>query len=282
MTPRPRRGIERPAPFSRMTIRDLWTDPHVSAQMLSYHLDPSVDAASRQAGFIDRSVAWIVGAFDVARGARVLDLGCGPGLYAIRLARAGARVTAVDFSERSIAYARDAAAREGLAIDYVEGDYLAWESPDTFDLALLIFCDYCAMGPAERSRLAGKVARLLAPGGAFLLDVVSTAALRGREETASDTVMPDGGFWSAGPFEERLDRLVYPAEAVTLDRYEIVEADRTRTIYNWLQQFDPASLAAELRGAGLEVASVLGDVAGAPYDPDGPEFAVVARRAGDD
>ena len=54
-----------------------------------------------------------------------------------------------------------------------------------------------------------------------------------------------------------------------------------QTIYNWLQHFDPTSLAAELRGAGLEVASVLGDVAGAPYDPDRPEFAVVARRAAD-
>ena len=42
----------RPAPFQFYTARELWTDPHTTKQMLKYHLDESVDAASRNKNFI--------------------------------------------------------------------------------------------------------------------------------------------------------------------------------------------------------------------------------------
>jgi 2-polyprenyl-6-hydroxyphenyl methylase/3-demethylubiquinone-9 3-methyltransferase len=68
-------------------------------------------------------------------GLRVLDVGCGAGLLAEAMARAGARVTGVDPAERNIAIAREHAAAAGLDIDYRVG---AVESlPDgEFDLVL--------------------------------------------------------------------------------------------------------------------------------------------------
>jgi hypothetical protein len=50
---------ERPAIFSRMTITALWTDPHVSEQMLRYHLDGSVALSSGTTEFIEALVAWM-------------------------------------------------------------------------------------------------------------------------------------------------------------------------------------------------------------------------------
>ena len=61
----PARLGERPAPFSRYTAEELWTDDHTSARMLAFHLDATGDIASRNAAFIDRSVAWIVSRFAV-------------------------------------------------------------------------------------------------------------------------------------------------------------------------------------------------------------------------
>ena len=55
--------------------------------MLAYHLDSAVDVASRNHAFLDRSAEWIVHHFELAPGARVVDFGCGPGLYAERLSR---------------------------------------------------------------------------------------------------------------------------------------------------------------------------------------------------
>jgi SAM-dependent methyltransferase len=270
---------ERPAVFSRLTTAALWTDPHTSEQMLRFHLDGSVDVSSRRTRFIDASVAWIAEAFHLTNQSRVLDLGCGPGLYANRLARIGADVTGIDFSSRSIAYASRAAERDGLHVTYVNEDYLAWESSRRFDLITMIYCDYCALAPAQRRALLGKIERLLEPEGAFLFDVCSLAALDAWVESASYAVSRRDGFWSPRPYFEFLNKFRYPEDRVTLDKYEIVESDRTRTICNWLQYFDKDALAAELDGAGLEIASVIGDVAGRPFKSSSSEFAVIARRS---
>jgi len=44
----------------------------------------------------------------------ILDLGCGPGLYAERFAIKGHKVTGIDFSENSIKYAKKSAAENNL------------------------------------------------------------------------------------------------------------------------------------------------------------------------
>ena len=267
----------RPVPFSVITTRELWTDPHVSAQMLRCHLDPTNDLASRRPALIDASVAWTTSAFSLGPGRSVLDLGCGPGLYTHRWAATGADVTGVDVSARSLAYARRAAQRDGLRVRYVEADYLAWQPERTFDLVTLIWCDFSALGPTQRSLLLGSVAQWLAPGGAFLFDVIAPPYLAARQERTVRTDHPDGGFWAAGPYTEHLETLVYPDERLVLDRSTIVEPERTRTFWNWFQAYDPGSLAEILSGAGLTVDAVLGDVAGGPYRASSSEFAVVAR-----
>jgi SAM-dependent methyltransferase len=269
---------ERPAIFSQTTVAALWTDPHISEQMLRFHLDGSVALSSGTTEFIEAAVAWIRDTFHLTDHTRVLDLGCGPGLYANRLARAGADVTGVDFSSRSIAYARDIAARDGPTVTYINDDYLTWDSIRRFDLVMMIMRDYCALAPEQRRVLLRKVESLLEPGGAFLFDVESMAALESRGESSGYEASLEGGFWSASSYFAFVNTFLYPEDGVTLDKYVIVEPDRTRTIYNWLQHFDPDRLGRELAEAGLEIASILGDVTGRPFDPRATEFAVVARR----
>lgn len=269
---------ERPAVFSHMTTAALWTDPHTSEQMLRFHLDGSVAVSSEKTEFIEAAVIWIENTFGLTDRSRVLDLGCGPGLYSNRLARAGLDVTGVDFSSRSIAYAREAAERDGLCATYINEDYLAWQSSRSFDLVTMIMRDYCPLAPDQRIALLRKIASLLEPDGTFLFDLDSVVALETRAESASYSPSPTGGFWSPNPYFEFLTTFVYPEDAVALDKYVIVEQDRTRAVYNWVQHFSPGSLASELGRAGLEMASVLGDVTGRPFDPKSPQFAAIARR----
>lgn len=97
----------RPKPFEFYTASDLWTDKYLSEQMLSYHLNEEIDLSSRNTKFIDRSVEWIVGRFNVGADSKIADFGCGPGLYSTRLARNYANVVGIGFSKRSIEYAQD-------------------------------------------------------------------------------------------------------------------------------------------------------------------------------
>jgi 2-polyprenyl-3-methyl-5-hydroxy-6-metoxy-1,4-benzoquinol methylase len=78
---------EKPRPFSVYTASELWTDEHTSEQMLAFHLDGEIDMSSRRTGFIDNSVRWLNEHFELSKGSRVIDFGCGPGLYTSRIAR---------------------------------------------------------------------------------------------------------------------------------------------------------------------------------------------------
>lgn len=266
----------RPALYSRQTTAELWTDPHISAHMLGFHLDGRVDIASYRAEFIDRSVRWLNRRFELGPGRRVADFGCGPGLYCHQLARTGAAVTGIDFSETSIRHAAATARREGLPVTYLHQDYLSYVGEEAFDLVIMIMRDYCALPPAGRRRLLRTVRTNLAGGGAFLFDVDSVAAFEAVREEATYAESLMDGFWSARPYFGFRNVFRYEDERVSLHKYEIVEADRTRTYCDWVQHFDPDSLAAELREGGFRLDELLGDVAGGPYRAEAPQFAVVA------
>lgn len=269
---------KRPEPFQFYTATDLWNDEHTSKQMLSFHLNESIDISSRNAEFISRSVKWIVTEFNICRETKVADFGCGPGLYASRLAKYGANVTGIDFSKRSIEYARDFAAREQLKIKYVNENYLEFETADQFDLVLMIMCDFCALSPSQRKCLLDKYFKIIKPGGSVLLDVYSLSAFEKREENTTYEANQLNGLWSANKYYGFLNTFKYDEEKVMLDKYTIIESERSRQIYNWLQYFAPEDLERELVDAGFYVRGIYSDVAGNPYDPKSGEFAVIAGK----
>jgi SAM-dependent methyltransferase len=269
---------ERPEPFEFYTATDLWTDEHTSSQMLSYHLDKTIDVSSRNTQFIDRSVEWIASRFNIGKDTKIADFGCGPGLYTTRLSKRGAKVTGIDFSESSIDYAKRIAAREQLNICYVIQNYLNFETEDRFDLVLMIMCDFCALSPTQRKEMLGKFNRILKLGGSVLLDVYSLAAFVRKEEVATYEVNLLNGFWSPKKYYGFLNIFKYDQEKVSLDKYTIIESERIRTVCNWLQHFAPEDLEREFFEAGFSVKGLYSDVAGTPYDRNSTEFAVIAKR----
>ena len=270
---------ERPEPFQFYTASDLWADEHTSRQMLSFHLNEAIDVSSRNAEFINRSVEWIASVFNIRTDTRIADFGCGPGLYATLLAKLQANVTGIDFSGRSIEYAKDVAAREQLNIRYVKQNYLEFETEDRFDLVLMIMCDFCALSPTQRKGILNKFHGILKPGGSVLLDVYSLSAFEQREEIATYEVNQLNGFWSPNQYYGFVNTFKYDEQKVVLDKYTIVEAERTRTVYNWLQYLAPEELEMEFMDAGFSVEGIYSDVAGTPYDLKSNEFAVIAKMA---
>jgi cyclopropane fatty-acyl-phospholipid synthase-like methyltransferase len=266
----------RPRPFEFYTASELWTNEYTAKQMLQYHLNESIDVSSRRAEFIDLSVDWIVSRFGVESTTTVADFGCGPGLYAKRLAEAGAQVTGIDFSENSLKYAKEVADQEGLNIDYINENYLNFETSKRFDLIIMIMCDFCALSPKQRKTLLAKFASFLKPGGFVLLDVYSLNMFDQKEESATYELNQLNGFWSPEDYYCFVNTFKYLEEKVILDKYTIVEASRTRIVYNWLQYFSPETLEKEFVESGFTLDKLYSDVAGTPFSPESTEFAVVA------
>jgi SAM-dependent methyltransferase len=269
--------FERPEPFSIYTVDSLWTDPHRARQMLACHLDPQSDLASRRPDAIAAIVGWLDARLDFA-GKAVTDLGCGPGLYASAIARRGADVTGVDFSAVSLAHARAEAAAEGLAIAYVEADYLADPLPTAQDIVFLIYGDLCPLSPARRQRLYDKVRASLKPGGRFVFDVFSTACFAGLTETREFSHHPQGGFWAADEHFVFSQTFLYPEMRLGLDRYLIATPDAEYQVLNWMQYFDEETIRAELLAAGFTEVAAYSLLTGGSVAPDADAFMLVAER----
>lgn len=164
--------LQVPSRFEQ-TDNVFWQDSYIAKKLLEAHLSPDTEGASRSFKFIDKSIDFIQQIAPKKSYQKVLDLGCGPGLYSERLARKGYTVTGIDFSENSIRYAKEQAKKLDYDIEYRYENYLELNDSNIYDLALLIYCDYGALAPENRSILLFNIWNSLKNGGKLLLDVFS-------------------------------------------------------------------------------------------------------------
>jgi len=262
--------LTRPALYER-TEAKFWNDPHISGQMLEAHLNPDTDAASRRPEFIERSAEWIASL--PQNGAKLLDIGCGPGLYAKRLAERGLAVTGLDFSESSIAYARE----HDPTSEYILRDYLSMDFDGAFDIVTLIYCDYGALTPEERQNLLRRVCRALRPGGLFLFDAFTSFEAAGRREDTSWHVCENGGFWSPRPHICLNAGYAYGGTAF-VDRTVVVDADGIRCYNIWDTCFTKRSILDETTPAGFSERGFFGDAAGKTFTEISPTICTVLQK----
>jgi SAM-dependent methyltransferase len=200
-----------------------WNEPEFSQRMLQEHLSQAHDSASRRAETIDRHVSWIHHTLLSGQSTRILDLGCGPGLYTSRLATLGHSCTGIDFSPASIAFAREQAAKEDLACDYLLGDVRTASYGTGYGLAMQIFGEFNVFTRADAKVILEKARASLVDGGTLLLEPHTLAAV---------CQLGDECWWQAveqGLFSEDPHLLLYESHwdresQTTTERYHVVDA----------------------------------------------------------
>ena len=231
-----------------------WHDPDFSGRMLKVHLSQAHDAASRRFEIIDQHVRWIHEQVLKESPARVLDLGCGPGLYTSRLARLGHQCVGIDFSPASIAYAREQAEQEGLGCTYVEQDIRSADYGGGYGLVMSIFGEFNVFRPTEAQRILEKAYAALKPGGSLLLEPHTFAAVRRIGKKPSSWYSSEGGLFSNEP-HLCLQEGYWDAESrVAIERYYVVDAVTgavTRHSAS-VQAYTDEEYRASLTGCGFE------------------------------
>ncbi|NVK03504.1 MAG: class I SAM-dependent methyltransferase [Flavobacteriia bacterium] len=221
----------------------MWTDPHIAKQLLEVHLNPEIDLASRKPESIHATINWILDEHAPDRKLKILDLGCGPGLYSEILANAGHSVTGMDISLNSIEYAKQSSIEQGLDIDYRHGSYLDLDlGTEEYDLVLLIYTDFGPLLPKERLLLIEKVAKSLNDGGKFIFDVL-------RKNEIASKVSPinwgcaSSGFWSNEAHLTLSSSFHYPEADVILYQHIICEeSGGVKTYRFWNHFYDENSI----------------------------------------
>ena len=212
-------------------------DEHISKHMLAAHLNPDCDNASRkQEGIVD-SVDWITEICSGAEKKNLLDLGCGPGIYAELLAKKGFQVTGVDFSKRSINYAIESSKDKDLDITYYYQNYLEINYEEEFDVVILIYCDLGVLSPENRNVLLQKIHRALKPGG----------------------------FWSPLPYAVIQRNKYYRESRNTLEQYLVITEENSKCYNIWNQVYTKDMLKEEVAETGLDCVSFYNDVQGKEY-----------------
>ncbi len=127
------------------------------------------DLLTEERSDAETEVIWRL--LDLAPGMRVLDLACGHGRIANRLAARGCEVTGLDATPMFLDIARNDAAARGLSVDYVLGDMrdLPWR--DRFDRVVNWFTAYGYFDDAGNRQVLRQVAKVLTPGGRVLMDI---------------------------------------------------------------------------------------------------------------
>jgi cyclopropane fatty-acyl-phospholipid synthase-like methyltransferase len=269
------RALGRPAPFTPHDA-PFWNDPYIGSQMLAAHLDATTDAASRRPATIVASVDYLGKALKLEPGARLLDLGCGPGLYATQFAERRIVVTGIDLSPVSIAYARAQAKENELAIDYRLGDYSTADLDGPYDVAVLIYLDFGVLPDSSRDRLLEAVHKSLRRGGTFAFDV-KTPRRRRVVDGHIDVTRLDGGFWRPGP--HLLIETIYRYDGhLDLDQHTVVDARGMTTYRVWDRAYSRASLERTLAQHGFSLTSAWMDLTGTPWSSQSPTIAVAATR----
>lgn len=255
-----------------------WSEPGFSARMLREHLTQEHDLASRRTYLIDAQVAWICSALLDGPHASVLDLACGPGLYARRFAELGHRVRGIDYSPASIEYAQSGAAGRDLDLEFSLADLREAEFGRDHDLVLLIYDEFHVFRRREATAILDRIAQSLRRGGRLLLELSSPERLQ-RTEGEERWQTHDGGLFSDAPYLELSERFWDEPRQAATHRYFIVDipSGTVRRYAVSYQAYSRERLTELLRRAGFRAPS-FHEQLGVPT-PGQEHWVLVAERA---
>lgn len=242
-----------------------WDEPGFSQRMLAEHLSQAHDLASRRSNTISSHVEWIHREILERKPGRILDLGCGPGLYTARLSSLGHECVGIDFGPAPIDHAIRTADEERLPVTYHLGDVRTIEYGRGFDLVMMIFGELNVFRPSEARMIVRKAHHALRKGGLLLLEVHTIDAVRAMGEASPGWRASERGLFSDRP-HLRLDECFWDDERrVATERYFVVDVE-TSAVTRYaqsVQAYTEAEYRSLIEESGFEmrdIASSFGDV----------------------
>ncbi|MBN1994869.1 MAG: class I SAM-dependent methyltransferase [Anaerolineae bacterium] len=234
---------------------------------------------------VEANVIWLVDHLGLPPGAAILDIGCGPGLYSLRLARAGYRVTGIDIAQPLLDYAQAEAEAEGLA------DACTYRCRSMFDLAytaefeaiLLINSMINRLELAELRDLLVKIRAALKPGGQLLVEFqIPPEGFAQSQPAVTEAI----SFLAQSPWCDQFHawmvrELTFPTTGERVTHHLILYPNGQPAEY-WsrFKLYPLSKLTGVLHNSGFAVQAVYGEKLGRPSRP-GDEFCFIRAQRRD-
>lgn len=204
----------------------------------------------------------------------VLDLACGHGRHANRIAPEVHSIIGLDTNADFLAIAREDAFARGISnVTYTNQDIRDLSHISAFDRVMLLNTVFGLFSDRDHEHLLGRINRALKLGGRVCFDVVNRdTILIGLQ---ADTIVEKEGNYMLDRlrFDERTGRMsnrrIYIRDGVT------VHAPFSLRLYNY------SEIATLLAAAGLQVVSVHANWKGDPMDYQSKAMVFVAEKIGE-
>jgi SAM-dependent methyltransferase len=252
-----------------------WNDPEFSRRMLKEHLSQKHDAASRRTPIIKKHVAWIHRFVLGDMPARILDLGCGPGLYSARLSALGHACRGIDFSPASVEYA---VKRAPKSCSYTLGDIRTANFGTGYDLVMLIFGEFNVFRPEDARLILRKAHAALNPSGKLLFEVTTFDAVYEIGNQPATWYSAENELFADKPHLCLMESFWNNEQCVAIERYYIVDAANGEvTRYSAsTQAYEEEQLVALIKEAGFNSSDSYTSLTGQQEDIS--EMAVVLAQ----
>jgi SAM-dependent methyltransferase len=198
-----------------------WNDPEFSRRMLKEHLSQKHNAASRRTRTIKKHVEWIHSYVLDGNPSRILDLGCGPGLYTARLSGLGHACHGIDFGPASIEYAVKHAPGN---CSYSLGDIRSTDFGSGYDLVMLIFGEFNVFTPEDAKLILDKAFAVLNPDGHLLLEATKYDAVFEIGNQPATWYSAENELFADEPHLCLMESFWDDEASVAIERYYIVDA----------------------------------------------------------
>jgi SAM-dependent methyltransferase len=262
-----------------------WNEPSFSARMLKEHLNQQHDAASRRSDKIDKHIAWIHGCVLQQKRVKVLDLGCGPGLYTQRLTQLGHECVGIDFSPASIAYAAaneaDREEQEQVRSTYLLQDIREADYGNGYGLVMLIFGEFNVFSPGDAKAILCKAHTALDPGGALLIEPQTESSIFQEGNSPRSWYSSPSGLFSDKPHICLTENFWDETSKTTSIRYWIINATtgQIARYSSTTQAYSQEELQSMLTACGFSQITFYPSLTGQVDDGQPDLFALTARKA---
>jgi SAM-dependent methyltransferase len=246
-----------------------WTKSFFRPDIFTPGSPEAVAAAAAETRFLWKALG-------LKKGSRVLDIPCGTGRHAVRLARRGATVLGVDITPAYLREARRAAKRLPNA-RFVRGDMRRVPLRGEFDAAINLWTSFGYFDkPSDDLKTLRGIARALKPGGLFLIDTADVKTIRRRFQARSWNRRSDGAYV--------LEDAVYVGgwDPRVINTWTVLRAGKPARRSRFIvRAYDRARLCAALRKSGLRP---MRSWSGLSFDegasgPAGARLVVLARKS---
>ncbi|WP_238918631.1 class I SAM-dependent methyltransferase [Clostridium sp. YIM B02555] len=267
--------LSRKPPLFNRECGNIWTEEYLAKQMLNAHLDPNFDGASRRSLVIEKTVEFLNSKV-LKSNSSILDLGCGPGLYAEKLCRKGHKITGVDFSQNTINYAKSSAKQQGLDIEYKYDDFFKLKYFKEYDVVMQVYGEFNTFSDEERDKLFKIVYNALKLNGLFIFDV-STPALRKKCGIKKNWHISEGGFWREKTHLVLEEGFQYDND-IWLDQYIIADNAGVQVYRNWFKDYSVETIIEIIKNSGFKIIDIRGSLIGEALKEDSEWIAIIAQK----